>query len=94
MSRKEYILKNIESLRESYPGAEKMYLQGGCYRFYHILKALFPRAKAFYDSNHIITEIEGFYYDITGEVKKERHIEVDIYYGHDHLKKEFGHDKI
>ena len=91
MSRKELALKSVESLRESYPGAEKMFMEGGCYRLYHILKAIFPMARAYYDSNHIITRIDDSYYDITGEVKKEKHLEVDIFYGHDHLKKEFGH---
>lgn len=91
MNKEELILKSLESLRDSYPGAKKMFLEGGCYRLYHILKAIFPKAKAYYDSNHVITKIDSKYYDITGEVKKEKHLEVDIFYGHNHLKEEFGH---
>ena len=35
---------------------------------------MFPEAKCYYDSDHVITRIGRRYYDITGEVKRGRHL--------------------
>lgn len=50
------------------------YTQGECYTFYKILKNRFPSALPFYDCNHVITKIGRRYYDITGIVKRKRHL--------------------
>jgi len=66
------------------------YLKGHCYDFYFILLGKFHNAECFYDSNHVITKIEDKYYDITGEVKKGRHLPVDgKHYSHTELEKWF-----
>ena len=77
---KEQILKFIETIRTSFIGSETVYTQGSCYQFYKILKSVFPQANAYYDSNHVITEIEGNFYDITGQVNCERHLLMDEHY--------------
>ena len=60
----------IATIRDSFIGSQQVYTEGSCYHFYLILKNVFPDAKAYYDQDHIITEIEGKFYDITGEVMK------------------------
>jgi len=74
------ILRIISAIRNSFPDAENVYLNGSCYRFYKILKTIFPDAEAYYDSNHVITKIGTNFYDITGKVKKEKHIPVNEFY--------------
>ena len=80
-------LEFISLLRNSFEGSVKVYTQGSCYQMFLILKALYPSAIAFYDSDHIITKIGEKYYDITGEVQKQNHIDLDFYYGESKIKK-------
>lgn len=70
----ENILAFIQTIRDSFIGSVEIYTRGSCYQFYTILKQVVPWATPYYDSNHVITEINGKFYDITGEVKKERHL--------------------
>lgn len=51
-----------------------MFTNGSCYKFYLILKEIYPDAVAYYDSDHIITKIGSMYYDIEGIAAKGRHI--------------------
>jgi len=71
------IEKFIESIRNSFEDSIKVYTQGSCYEFYLILKQVFPKAIAYYNEDHVITRIGNKYYDITGEVKKEKHLILD-----------------
>lgn len=55
-----------------------IFLNGGCWKFHEFLKLLFPSAKPFKvavsapnEFDHIITEIGGVFYDITGAVQTE-----------------------
>ena len=48
-----------------------MYTEGSCYHFYLILKEVFPDAEPYYDNDHIVTKIDGKFYDITGEVRHD-----------------------
>lgn len=70
----------IEKIRESFVGAETVYTTGSCYRLYKILEFVFPQANAYYNSDHVITEINGRYYDITGEVEKTNHLLMSEHY--------------
>lgn len=63
------VLEFIASVRESFPDAVEVYTCGSCYRFYQILKQVFPEAVAYYDG-HVITKIGLGYYDITGQVQR------------------------
>ena len=76
------VLRIVDAIRNSFTDAVEIYTRGGCYQFYLILQSVFPEAKAYYDDNHVITRLGENYYDITGKVKKENHIEVDIHYDH------------
>lgn len=58
----------IQAIRSSDPFIETIYLNGGCYRFYLILKEIYPEAKLYIneDENHVSAYIRGAIYDITG----------------------------
>lgn len=60
----------INALRNTDPYIEKIYLNGGCYQFYKLLKAVYPSAKPYItqDKQHIVTKIGLNFYDITGQV--------------------------
>lgn len=47
-------------------------LQYMCYRLYLLLKQLFPESQGWYNSDHVITEIDGKFYDIDGETSKDK----------------------
>lgn len=79
-------LEFIKTVRESFGNADYVYLNGSCYHFYKILKQVFPKAEAYFNSDHVITKIDGKYYDITGVVKKTNHIPVDGNYNVDMLE--------
>ncbi len=82
-----YILYIIEGIRNSFDSSVETYTRGKCYKFYLILKSIFPSAIAYYNSDHVITRIRDKYYDITGEVKRTNHHSVDdhIDYSHETL---------
>lgn len=64
----------IAKVRDSFIGSQQVFTHGSCYHFYLILKEVFPQAKPYYDEDHIITEIDDRFYDITGEVEKGQFI--------------------
>lgn len=61
----------IKSLRESDPYIELIYMNGGCYQFYKVLKTMYPDARPVItvDVDHVATVIDGVIYDITGHAK-------------------------
>lgn len=68
-------MENIESflkaLRESDFFIEHIYLNGGCYQLYKVIKTVFPDAKPYMSTYfaHVCTMVDGKLYDITGRVK-------------------------
>jgi len=77
---RDFIIEFIKIIRESFVGAETVYTKGSCYQFYRILKQVFPQAVAYYDVSHVITDIDGRFYDITGEVEKINHLEMEEHF--------------
>jgi len=65
------VLHFLAILRDSVPNARDLYTQGGCWKLYCLLHAVWPQARAWYDhiEGHVITEIDGIYYDINGRVR-------------------------
>lgn len=72
MNNKETVLEFLKELKYSYKDMDRVFLEGSCYRLYKILKVVFPMAKALYsdEEGHWITEIDGDYFDINGELSK------------------------
>jgi len=40
---------------------------GGCLKFHALLCEIFPNSRGFYNGDHILTQINGKYWDIDGE---------------------------
>lgn len=67
----EKVLEFITTIRASFGGSIAIYTCGNCYQFYEILKVVFPDAEAF-DVGHVITKIDGNFYDIRGKFNVDR----------------------
>lgn len=63
----------LKELKSSYHKNEMIYSEGSCFRLYSILKTVFSKASPYYSSldGHWITEIDGSFYDINGEINLE-----------------------
>lgn len=78
------VLNYIKLIKKVSPyQIEKMYMNGGCYRFYELLKNQFKDAEAYKVIRkgrfvHVITLIDGMFYDVTGlvDLKENEHIEI------------------
>lgn len=82
------ILDFISMVRESFVGAEEVYLNGSCVQFSLILQKLYPEGIVLYDGNHSIFQLYDKCFDITGCVEKGSHIELDTdNFGLDELKR-------
>ena len=66
--RHDRVVALIKAIRESRDDSQVAYMNGSCYHFYKILRAVFPEAVPFYDSNHVVTKIGEKFYDIRGEL--------------------------
>lgn len=62
----------IAAVKAGIRNAEHRFTHGGCYQLYAVLKELYPNAIAWEDAGHIVTEIDGVFYDVTGRVKLGR----------------------
>lgn len=65
-------LKLIDAIRNSTPYMHVIYTNGSCWKFYEILKVVYPEAKPYYrydnEGGHVISKIGDKFYDINGEV--------------------------
>lgn len=59
-----------------------IYLEGGCFHLYLLLKKLCPEAEPWYNRDHIVTKIGKKFYDITGVVnnKDNKYIKFKEYF--------------
>jgi hypothetical protein len=60
----------IKALNKGSRYIETIFMQGGCFRFHKVLFALWPNATPYINraKDHVITRIDGQYYDVTGYV--------------------------
>jgi hypothetical protein len=70
MNQKLSILNTIYLIRNSHPEMVNIFTNGGCMNFFLILRSIYPQATPWYDNNHVITEIDGKFFDIKGQVLK------------------------
>lgn len=70
----EYIDRVVKCLRDSDRYIETIFLNGGCYRFHHFLKSMYPEAEPYMDINkgHVVTKLFGKFFDITGVLSERR----------------------
>lgn len=55
-------------LRGAHPDMIYIYTHGSCYRLHRLLRLVFPGAVPFHSLDHVVTLIDGRFYDITGEI--------------------------
>jgi hypothetical protein len=58
----------INDLRQV-TNADELY-EGKCREFSKWLRTFFPEGEVYCDCNHVITKIDGKFYDVTGEVEQ------------------------
>lgn len=66
------IIQFIQTIRDSFIGSVTVFTQGSCFQFHQILSEIFDNyeVQPYQDKHlHVVSRIEGKYYDITGEVK-------------------------
>jgi len=61
----------LSMLRALHPDLEWQCLRGSCFRLYLLLKEVWPNAEPWCNIDHVITEIDGLFYDIRGEVSAD-----------------------
>ena len=68
----------IQTVSNTWPRYPEM--SGGCMKFHLLLRDVFPTAgNLMYNSEHIITPIEGVFYDISGVVNPEGYLPIEAY---------------
>ena len=65
------ILKVIQSIRDSFIGAEHVYKNGSCWYFANILRTIFPEGEIYENIEHAVFKYKGKFYDIGGEVSPQ-----------------------
>lgn len=70
----EKVLDFIKEFQKFGTSVSRCFLEGNCYYFYVILKSQFPQAHPYYvpEDCHVITEIDGAFFDITGKISEKR----------------------
>lgn len=61
----EEFIRKIRKIFGRYPD-----FSGGCLKFHRLLKDIFPNVNGWYNGEHIISEIEGEFYDIDGKARR------------------------
>ena len=64
------IIPFLRELKYSFSEAQKVYTHGSCFRLFKIIQTIYPYANPMYSETdgHWVTEINGRYYDINGEI--------------------------
>ncbi len=67
------LINFLKELKHSYHKNEIIFTQGSCFRLYSILKTIYEEAVPYYShlEGHWITQIDGKFYDINGEICSE-----------------------
>ena len=74
MTRHRNILNFIAVVRDSRQDNIEYFINGGCFKFHLILRAIYKDARPYTDGNHVVTKIGKYYYDITGVVYSKKFI--------------------
>lgn len=71
MTKQRRILNLISEVRNSCGVMEYIFLNGSCINMFCILRCIYPEARPWFNIDHVITEIDGKFYDITGQVSSK-----------------------
>lgn len=81
MTKHRRILNVIGQIRAAHPVMKDIFTKGGCLNLFCVLRAVYPEARAWFNVDHVITEIDGKYYDITGTVSSKGYLRFVDYGG-------------
>lgn len=75
------VLEFIKLISDSHNSMETIFTSGSCYNFYLILKNRFPSTIGMYDyiQGHVVSQIDGRLYDITGELTDKSIEYIDLH---------------
>ena len=67
------IEKFLKALRDSDFFIEHIYMNGGCYQLYKVIKSVFPDAEPYFSKElvHIAAMVDGKLYDIRGPIDEK-----------------------
>lgn len=80
MTKQLKILNIISSIRDSHPSMVDIFEKGSCLNLFIMLRHVFPGAKAFYNSSHVVTRIGKYYYDINGITSGKNYLPITFYH--------------
>lgn len=63
-----HVLSFLAILRGAHPDMAYIYTHGSCYRLFLLLRNAFEAVVPYHSLDHVVSLIEGRFYDITGEV--------------------------
>ena len=68
-----HVIQTIRLIRDSHSEMTNIFSYGSCMNFHFILKHHYPQAELYYSilHGHVITKIDGQFYDITGQVTRD-----------------------
>lgn len=72
MNKRNEILHRISLIRDSHKEMINIFTKGSCYNFYKILHSLYPNTIAYYNGDHVVSNIDGTLYDINGIVRDKK----------------------
>lgn len=84
------ILNQISIIRESHSEMENIFTKGSCLNFFLILHSIYPQSKPLFNIDHVITEIDGRCYDITGCVSCKGYSKFSGFYDKKRISKSFS----
>ena len=90
MNKQRKILNIIAEIRSSHSEITNIFSYGSCLNFHLILRAIYPEAKPWYNVSHIITEIDGKFYDISGCVSSKGYLEYGTFYSKRRMSRSFS----
>ena len=91
MTKHRKILNLISIIRDSHSEMERIFTNGSCLNFHLILKSIYPESIPKYKHGHIVTEIDGKCYDITGCVSCKDYLSFHEYYRKDRISRAFSY---
>lgn len=81
ISKHQQILNQIAAIRASHSQMSNIFLYGSCLNLFCILKSFYPESEAFFNQDHVVTQIDGKFYDITGRVFAKGYKPLTSFYG-------------
>ena len=81
------VIRFIEKIRHSHSSMVNVSTKGSCLNFFYILKEVWPEAECWYNSDHVITKIGDYWFDINGSVSPKGYQKIENTHSGETLRK-------